>query len=195
MATALAEGEKAIAIDVFEDQHKNLDQSGTDPTGMNRATFLRHKAAFAPDAPMEIVQELSMDLERIGFVSRMRGQICFFSIDGSHTRQATLNDLRVAEATLCRGGLVTLDDILSSHWLGVISGLFDYLAGGKLRGFLSADKRLRPLAIVPNKLILCDRSAFAADWTAFLLAEYGSALAKRNVELFGHPIDVFEERR
>ena len=125
----------------------------------------------------------------------MRGRIRFFSIDGSHTRQATLNDLRIAEATLCEGGLVVLDDVLSSHWLGVISGLFDYLAGGEgLIRFISRRARLRPLAIVPNKLILSDRSPWAAEWTAFLLAEYGPALAKRGVELFGHPIDVFEER-
>jgi hypothetical protein len=195
LVTALAPGEKAIAIDVFEDQQKNLDGSGVDPS---REAFLRHLETFAPGVPVDIVQESSLDLKRLGFVARMRRRIRFFSIDGSHTREATANDLRVAEATLCEGGLVTLDDILSSHWLGVISGLSDYLGGGVVRGLLdtmTGGRRLRPLAIVPNKLILSDGSPCAAEWTVFLLAEYGSELAKRGVELFGHAIDVFEERR
>jgi hypothetical protein len=196
LATALAEGEKAIAIDVFEDQHKNPDGSGADSAGDNSLqTFLRHKDQFAPDALIEVIKESSFDLARVGFVEQMRGRIRFFSIDGSHTREATLNDILIAEKTLCDGGLVTVDDILSPHWLGVISGVCDYLAGGRLRRYLTGRGRLRPLALIPNKLILSDGSPWAAEWTAFLLAEYGSALAKRGVELFGHPIDVFEERR
>jgi hypothetical protein len=99
-------------------------------------------------------------------------------------RDATLNDLRIAETTAIADALVFLDDILSSHWLGVITGLFDYL---------SAKGSLAPVAIVPNKLIM-SRSRHGVDaCKSFLRTSCSSAISKTDVDLFGFPVDVIED--
>ncbi|SDR49575.1 Methyltransferase domain-containing protein [Rhizobiales bacterium GAS113] len=180
LANSIAPGERLFAIDVFEDQHKNADNSGSG----SREMFLANMRAYAPGKTAEIIRESSLDLPAQGWPKSRAGSIRFFSIDGSHTRDATLNDLQVAELTATRGGLVVLDDVLSSHWLGVISGLFDYLLGGGA---------LLPIAIIPNKLLLATDPASKSEWSAFLRERYARSISKSGVDLFGHGVDVIED--
>jgi hypothetical protein len=180
LANSAAPGERLLAIDVFEDQHKNLDASGKGSLG----AFLRNLELYAPGRTAEIVQESSLDLPAFGWPKAHAGSIRFFSIDGSHTREATLNDLRIAEETLRTGGAAVIDDVLSSHWLGVISGLFDYL---------SANGALVPVAIIPNKLLLASDEGAKVAWRAFLRERYAAALSKTGVDLLGHAVDVIDE--
>lgn len=178
VAGTLQSDETGIAVDVFDEQHKNVDGSGNGSLDI----FLSHKESFAPHVKLEIIKESSLDLPKLGFVEKYRDRIRFFSIDGSHTRAATLNDLRLAERTLRNGGVVALDDVLSPHWLGVMSGLSDYLSSGGT---------LQPVALAPNKLILADRTR-SETWKGFLTAQYGEYVTKQNVELFDRPVDVFD---
>jgi hypothetical protein len=180
LANSLAPGERLFAIDVFDDQHKNVDKSGYG----SRQAFLSNLATYAPGRTVEIIQESSLDLPNLGWPAVHAGRIRFFSIDGSHTREATVNDLRIAERTASSGAIVALDDILSSHWLGVISGLFEYMSKGGT---------LQPFAIVPNKLLLANDGHLEREWVAFLKENYGRLIAKSGVELFGHPVEVIEE--
>lgn len=180
LANSIAAGEKIFAIDVFEDQHKNLDKSGLG----DRQIFLKNVDLHAPGIPLEILQESSLDLSTIGWPQRHANSIRFFSIDGSHTREATLNDLRIAQLTTKDGGIVAVDDILSPHWLGVISGLFDYLASGG---------ELVPFAIIPDKLLLSRGQGFTAAWRELIRNQYGRFISKRDVKLFDYPVDVIEE--
>jgi hypothetical protein len=82
------------------------------------------------------------------------------------------------------GSLVVVDDVLSPHWLGVISGLFDYLSGGGT---------LIPVAVIPNKLLLTCSPVFKSAWTEFLRERYGRLLSKTGVDLLGHLVDVIDE--
>jgi len=180
LATAVAPGEKIFAIDVFEDQYKNFDQSGHG----DLQTFLNSVHTYAPGTPLEIVQDSSLDLAAMGWPKSHANSIRFFSIDGSHTHEATLNDLKIAEQTTKDGAIVAVDDILSSHWLGVISGMFDYLkAGGELL----------PFAIIPNKMLLSRGQRLKGSWKDFLRAHYGQFISKHDVRFLDHPIDVVEE--
>jgi methyltransferase family protein len=180
LANSTAPGERLFAIDVFEDQHKNVDNSGNG----SREVFLANFTTYAPGRTADIIPESSLDLPAQGWPKAHARSVRFFSIDGSHTREATLNDLRIAEQTATPGGLIVLDDVLSSHWLGVISGLFDYLSGGGT---------LIPTVIIPNKLLLASDALSKSEWIAFLREHYGRSLSKSGVDLFGHSVDIIEE--
>lgn len=180
LANSVAPGEKIFAIDVFEDQHKNIDQSGHG----DRETFLKNVNDYAPGTPLEIIQESSLDLPAKGWPKRHAESIRFFSIDGSHTREATLNDLRVAERTTKDGAIVAVDDVLSSHWLGVISGLFDYLSSGG---------KLIPFAVIPDKMLLSKGERFKPMWVDIIRNEYRNFISKAGVKFLDYSVDVVEE--
>ncbi|SDR39352.1 Methyltransferase domain-containing protein [Rhizobiales bacterium GAS113] len=180
LANSIAAGEKLFAIDVFEDQHKNTDKSGSG----SRQAFLDNMRIYAPGKVPEIIQESSLDLPAMHWPEQHAGSIRFFSIDGSHTREATLNDLRIAEQTVKAGAIVAVDDVLSSHWLGVISGVFDYLSKGGT---------LLPFAMVPNKLLLTSGEPSRAKWSEFLRSRYARSMSKSGVKFLDHSIDIIEE--
>ena len=176
LACATLPAERAVAIDVFGDHHKNLDGSGAG----DRGVFEAHVAAHAPGAEVEILQRSSLDLGR-GFLDR---RFRFLSIDGGHTEAVVANDLRLAERTLLAGGIAALDDILSHDWTGVLSGLVSYLAAGGT---------LVPFALVPNKLLLSTDAAAAARGIAAMWHGFPLALSKRDLEFFGNRIDSYWE--
>jgi hypothetical protein len=180
LANSVVPGERIFAIDIFEDQTKNVDQSGYGA----RQIFLDNVAIYAPGTPLEVLHESSLDLPTIGWPMEHADSIRFFSIDGSHTREATLNDLRIAEETTKAGAIVAVDDILSSHWLGVISGVFDYLSSGG---------KLVPFAVIPNKMLLTKDRRFKSKWTEFIRAQYGRSVSKRDVKFLDEAIDVVED--
>ena len=180
LANSVASGEKIFAIDVFEDQHKNIDQSGRG----DRETFLNNVNSYAPGTPIEIIQESSLDLPMIGWPQSHADGIRFFSIDGSHTREATLNDLKISEQMTKDGAIVALDDVLSSHWLGVISGLFDYLSSGG---------RLIPFAVIPDKMLLSRGERLKQTWVDIIRREYGKFVSKRDVKFLDYTVDIVEE--
>ena len=180
LANAIAPREKIFAIDVFEDQYKNIDQSGRG----DRQIFLNRIDAYAPGTPVEIIQESSLDLPAIGWPQSHSNSIRFFSIDGSHTREATLNDLRIAEQTTKDGAIVAVDDVMSPHWLGVISGLFDYLSSGG---------ELIPFAIIPNKMLLARGRRMKETWLNLIRTHYERFVSKRDVKFLDYEVDVVEE--
>jgi hypothetical protein len=180
LANSIDSGERLFAIDVFEDQHKNIDSSGSG----SRQAFLDNVSIYAPGKVPEIIQESSLDLPAKHWPQLHAGSIRFFSIDGSHTREATLNDLKIAQQTVKEGGIVAIDDILSSHWLGVISGVFDYLSTGGT---------LLPFAIIPNKMLLTSGEKFKVKWSEFLRVRYARSMSKSDVKFLNYSIDVIEE--
>jgi hypothetical protein len=177
LATALMDDERAVAVDVFADQDKNLDGSGRG----DRAVFERHLAERAPGARVEIVQESSLDLAATGFLAH---RFRFVSIDGSHTAAATANDLGIAEATLLPGGVAVLDDVLSENWTGVITGLAAYLARGG---------GLVPFALTPNKVHLTTGAADARRWQAAMRRGFPLAFVKEGAEFLGAAVDLYWE--
>ena len=177
LANAIAAGERAIAVDVFGDQEKNIDRSGQG----DRAIFERHLARYAPAAAVEIIQQSSLELERLGFLSN---RFRFISIDGGHTAAVVVNDLRLAERTLLAGGVAALDDILNHDWTGVLTGFAAYVAGGGA---------LVPFALVPNKLLLTTDEAAATRGRETLRRHFPLALSKPGLEFVGGIVDSYVE--
>ncbi|MEM5294261.1 class I SAM-dependent methyltransferase [Burkholderia sp. JPY481] len=187
LATAVQTGESAIAIDVFDEQAKNLDLKGYDEVGssaihsLTERSFLENARKYCPDAPVRIIKRSSLDVKPADILEM--GRVRFFSIDGGHTRDVLLNDLALAEATLTPEGIISIDDILNPQWPGIITGAVRFMDG---------PTKLRPVAFITNKL-LCAFEPFAKEYRDVLLDIAPKALQRRDVEFSDHTADQYVE--
>ena len=175
LACSSSTDEQLYAIDVFDQQTLNLDQSGQG----NRDAFMANVGRFAPEARVKVLAMSSLDLR--GNEHRMLEPLRFLSIDGGHTRDVTLNDLEIADTILVDGGMCCVDDIFNHDWTGVISGVF---------AFLERSKTLVPFALLPKKLYFC-RPAYQPRRRAQFQAAFAATLRHRDKELGPYPIDVY----
>lgn len=133
---------RSFAIDVFDDQHLNTDQSGKGSYGH----FVRNVRRWCGTSDnLEIIKRSSLDVTPSEITSAV-GDVRLFSIDGGHTEECTINDLRLAENTICDHGVVVLDDAFNQQWPGVFTGLAKYL--------VAPDRKLQPFAFTPGKVYL-----------------------------------------
>ena len=137
--------EQCFAIDVFDDQHLNIDYSG----GGSLAAFLSHLETFLGSQRrfFRVVQRDTMSFSSVEVVELFgKNGVKFFSIDAGHTIQHTCNDLSLAQEVLVPGGVVALDDYMSWHWPGVTEGFYRFMQ--------SQNRRLKPFLYFQNKLFL-----------------------------------------
>jgi hypothetical protein len=151
-------GERALAVDVFEDQHLNPDGSGHG----DRAAFEANLAAWGLAGRPVVLQRDSLTLtpEAVRALVGPPG-VRLFSVDGSHTLGHAAHDLRLAAACLAPGGVVMLDDFFHRDWPGVTEAAVLLLHG--------ENPPLAPLAICGGKLALVAAAEHAA-WLARLRA-------------------------
>ncbi|MGB9368719.1 MAG: class I SAM-dependent methyltransferase [Xanthobacteraceae bacterium] len=171
--------ETLIAIDLFDRQDLNVDDSGQG----SLAAFQGHLQYLFPRAQVRTVAKSSVEIRGSEKEHGLAG-LRFCSIDGGHTRALTLNDLELADASLAPHGIAVLDDVFNPHWPGVVSGLFAFLARGP---------ELAPFAIFPNKIFLC-RPRFADFYRAGCREVLGFALDKNDTELQDHIVDIYGDR-
>ena len=160
---------KAIAVDVFNSQDKNIDQSGA----RNLEVFSEHVTKFCQDPTRVITKSLdSLDIStsEIGL-----NQFGLLSIDGGHTANHTLNDLETCNKLVSETGLVILDDILNQDWVGVVTGAVQYFSS-------STGKRIVPFAIGYNKLFCCHFSRKGQIMRS--LGEFQDELGDFGIKLF-----------
>ena len=139
------ENEVCFAIDVFDEQHLNVDCSGRG----SLAVFLSHVETLMASQrqSFRIVQRdtMSFSTSEVADLFGKNG-VKFFSIDAGHTVQHTFNDLHLAQEVLVPGGVIALDDYMSPHWPGVTEGFYRFTG--------SANRRLKPFLYFQNKLFL-----------------------------------------
>jgi hypothetical protein len=136
--------EKSYAIDVFARQELNVDHSGSGSQQIfqeNLQKYDRHSGSN-----VSIVADDSLTLN---FEKTVQAPVRMFSVDGGHTAEHTISDLKNAQSCIHPNGVVILDDILNHHWLGVIEGALH---------FLNSRPTLVPVAIGVNKLFLTNFS-------------------------------------
>ena len=136
------EPEKAVAIDLFEDQHLNIDQSGNGDLTKFRRNLERH----ADNARLVLHQGNSMDLTGAMLTRLAQGPLRFVSVDGGHTAEITAHDLAMAEAAIADGGIIVIDDVFNEQWPGV---------GDGVRRYFERRPNLVPFAIGANKTYFC----------------------------------------
>jgi SAM-dependent methyltransferase len=179
LALGLPRHQRAVAIDVFEDQSLNLDRSGQG----DREVLQLHLLQLGAGDNVDIVKTSSLELANNGFIDAGR-RFRMFSIDGGHTVDITANDLRVAERTVIDDGVVILDDFLNPHWLGVMTGLFEYWQHGGT---------LTPAAVIPGKLVLAPSDNGAERYRRLMVESFGVGNTKRDVPFGSWTVDVYGE--
>ncbi|RMB12639.1 methyltransferase family protein [Eilatimonas milleporae] len=138
----------SFAIDLFEMQDLNIDGSGKG----NRDQFITNLERFDRYKGRNVTV-ISADSSRLDPASleaspEMRPKV--ISIDGGHTVEHTLKDLKIAETLIADKGLVFLDDIIHRHWPGVFEAVILFLHQGPT---------LWPVFMGYNKMILTPMSA------------------------------------
>jgi hypothetical protein len=137
--------EVCFAVDVFDDQHLNVDCSGRG----SLAVFLSHVETLMASQRrfFKIVQRDTMSFSTAEVVDLFgKNGVKFFSIDAGHTIQHACNDLTLVQEVLVPGGIIALDDYMSVHWPGVTEGFYRFM--------YSQNRRLRPFLYFQNKLFL-----------------------------------------
>jgi hypothetical protein len=137
--------EVCFAVDVFDDQHLNVDCSGRG----SLAAFLSHVETLMASQRrfFKIVQRDTMSFSTAEVVDLFgKNGVKFFSIDAGHTIQHACNDLALVQEVLAPGGIVALDDYMSVHWPGVTEGFYRFM--------YSQNRRLKPFLYFQNKLFL-----------------------------------------
>jgi len=131
LALSLGDDEKAVALDLFEAQHENVDRSGKG----DRARFQANLAAFGIDeARVEILQGSSLDAAPATFTDAA-GAVRFFSVDGGHWRDLVLNDLRLASTAIAPHGIIALDDWNNAAWPDVTGAYYLWMQEAGAAGF------------------------------------------------------------
>ena len=118
-------GEASVAIDLFEEQHLNVDHSGHGDRQMFEANLARHSAG---PSTVEIRTADSTTLSSDDLLAWGKGPYRLFSVDGGHTAGITAHDLRIASEALEPTGLLILDDYFNGAWPGVSEGTCRFMA-------------------------------------------------------------------
>lgn len=137
--------EKCVAIDLYEDQEKNLDHSGNGSLKI----FTSHLDTHFPymKSQVQAVAADSMSLTPASVRARLGiDNARLFSVDGGHTIAHVVNDLEIAQELIVPGGVILLDDFLGPLWPSVTEGYFQYVR--------TANRKLAPFLIFQNKLFL-----------------------------------------
>ena len=165
--------ETSYAVDVFHNQHLNIDWSGSGSLEIFRSNLEKYDAHQGTNTKVIIGDSTDYGLElekRIG-----PGSLRLISIDGGHSVEHTVNDLLLANRLVKNEGVVILDDVMNYHWPGVMEGLSK---------FMSTSPTLVPFAIGENKLYLCKLSF--QDFYFRYFSE--SPLMTKHVRFFGYNV-------
>jgi hypothetical protein len=161
------ENEECFAIDVFSDQHLNVDHSGSEHLrhadrgsevgSGSLAAFRSHLDTLMGSQSrfFRIVQRDTLSFSTVE-VADLFGKlgVKMFSIDAGHTIQHACNDLHLAQEVLAPGGIIALDDYMGPHWPGVTEGFYHFMYSG--------NRRLKPFMFFQNKLFLTTISEHAS---------------------------------
>jgi hypothetical protein len=145
------EGETGLAIDLFADQERNIDNSGKGDEEILRANLAKH----APGVPCRVHAGDSTLLTGEEVKRMVGGPVRLFSVDGGHTAEITLSDLITAQDSLVDEGVVVLDDCFNEEWPDVVTGVANYMA--------RPARELVPFAVGGNKTLFC-RPPFVASY-------------------------------
>ncbi len=170
--------ENAIAVDIFEQQHLNIDQSGQGDLEI----FIKNLENFAKDKQkLKIIAEDSTHISSDDIKNAVGGEVRFFSIDGGHTIDITRNDLRIASQSICEGGVIILDDYFNGLFPGVSEGTNQFFIHDNDIGIV-------PFAIGAGKVFLTTISYADKYIESLLECNLANVGYSRQQEFFGHRV-------
>lgn len=163
LAKGLADEEIIVGIDVFESLPPDQDV-----TPSSRDDCILALKRWLPELwgtdRLIILEDDSRNVAKSDYATTIHGTFRFISVDGGHDEVTVYSDLQLAHHLLIKGGLVALDDghdevpsqdgelklgwRMYAHWAEVHQ----------------REPRLRVVAKVANKLLLCNDGVWAGDY-------------------------------
>ena len=172
-------GGKVTAIDVFDDQDRNIDGAGVGSLGTLRSNI----EDFGPkdDIDYHFLKTDSTVLTLADKVklTQERGTFRLFSVDGCHTAEHTFSDLLTAQDCLSPGGVIILDDVFHPHWPGVTEAVSLFIG--------RQPARVKPFLYCCHKLFFVGHGWHADFLRAFTARLGGRADAKMTM-MAGTPV-------
>ena len=170
--------ELSVAWDLFDErQAENVDASGCG----NKKIFIKNLRNHGCDLKrINIYTENSMNLTEAGVLQECGGKVRMFSIDGSHTSEATYHDMLLAANTILPGGLIILDDFFNFTFPAVAEGACKLMTEGKVKLF--------PVVIAGNKFIFTNEKEIAACYQDGLMTFGGHRFIKGKTIVFGKDV-------
>lgn len=170
-------GERALAIDLFEDDGLNTGiHAGRDTAFFDNRT----KLGIALDE-REVWTVDSMTVTAETLRARI-GDVRLFSVDGGHAYGNVLHDMRLAEAVLAEDGVMIVHDFFGIGWPDVSVAAIHMLTEMK--------DRLQPFLITQYKLFVA-RPAAVERYRAMLAANPRLATAQMSDRaMFDNPITL-----
>ena len=134
--------EICLAIDLFEEQNQNLDNSGC---GDKEIVVNNLKLQKCDLNRVKFITSNSVNLQKGNLLDLSSQKYRFFSLDGGHSIEIIQNDLSLAESVLVDGGIILVDDYFDEKWPGVSEGTLKYILLNK--------SNLIPFAIFDDKVL------------------------------------------
>jgi SAM-dependent methyltransferase len=168
LAKCLGPDETILGVDIFKSREARIPGSAQIERDDAILNLKRYLPEIWATERLVILEEDSLDFAQSDYARTIHGTFRFISIDGSHDEVAVYSDLRLSHNLLLKGGLVALDDWNHDEpqqWPGVKTGweMYDHWATERKR-----EPRLRVVAEIPNKLILCNDGVWASDYRQVL---------------------------
>lgn len=182
LALARREGERALAIDLFEDDVINAN---TRHAGRNGALLANAQRLGIELSEEETFKTSSLDVKPSDIFARTTGRIRFFSVDGCHLYREVENDLRLAESTLTPDGIIAVDDFFNPNWADVSFATYDFLRqSGKFVPFAITSKLFlaAPEVAEKCKLVLSKQSDLGQISTVQILGQEVLAVRQGVIE-------------
>lgn len=177
--------ENAIAVDIFDKQYLNIDQSGKG----DFEKFINNFETFAKDKDrLKIISSDSTQVSSNDIKNAVGGELRLFSVDGGHTPEITRNDLKIASKSICEGGVIILDDCFNGLFPGVSEGtnqFFNY----------DNNNAIVPFAIGTHNAnkVFFTSSDYADKYIEYLLeCNLANVRYSRQPEFFGHRVISLE---
>jgi predicted O-methyltransferase YrrM len=119
LAHALAPGEKALGIDLFDWPNPEVIdrfEANCAKYGVAAERRITWRADSGTMKPEELLAKLD------------GARVRLFHVDGEHSRRALTRDLELATAVLAEGGIIVLDDMLHPGYPTLMVAVQEYLA-------------------------------------------------------------------
>ena len=145
MLACVESSAKSLAIDVFDDQERNVDRSGRGVREIFENNLKKH-CESSENVTVRQMDSLAIRSKEVIDFSAQFLPFRFFSVDGGHTPIHALNDIIVAQELTANGGVIIVDDIFHPDWPGVTEAVYRYLS--------QENAKYVPLCIAGQKLYL-----------------------------------------
>lgn len=184
LASCAAPHEKSVAIDLFLNQHLNVDESGKHDKSIEWH-IENYKSRVFSGATAEWIAADSLFIEPSKLLKVGCGQYRLISIDGGHEPYHVTQDIRISAACLTHGGIVIVDDYTNHGWPGVAEGVARHF-------LLSSHQTLAPFFVGSNKLLLTSISFHREIFCKLEEIFTVNALPFKVKKLYGFPLIVQE---